>query len=157
MSGWSTLWLVPLDVDGLSGALGGRAAFNAKLDQFFGTQKLRDYARPYYGEMSSCSGSGTGGATSTQCTFDDGHDVLLFEVPSGVSLETWRTTLGSTEQLQGATKTTWAKGAKWTLEKSGGAALYWDDEAQRVGGLALKSTESVSEIDSWWSKRFGKG
>ncbi|MBB5714108.1 GH92 family glycosyl hydrolase [Sphingomonas aerophila] len=36
-SGWSTLWLVPHDVDGLSGALGGRAAFNAKLDQFFST------------------------------------------------------------------------------------------------------------------------
>ena len=36
-SGWSTLWLVPQDVQGLIDLLGGRAAFNAKLDQFFST------------------------------------------------------------------------------------------------------------------------
>ncbi|GAB3464403.1 GH92 family glycosyl hydrolase [Massilia terrae] len=36
-SGWSTLWLVPHDVQGLVGLLGGRAAFNAKLDAFFST------------------------------------------------------------------------------------------------------------------------
>jgi predicted alpha-1,2-mannosidase len=36
-SGWSTLWLVPHDVQGLSNLLGGREAFNAKLDQFFST------------------------------------------------------------------------------------------------------------------------
>jgi predicted alpha-1,2-mannosidase len=36
-SGWSTLWLVPHDVRGLIGLLGGRAAFNAKLDAFFAT------------------------------------------------------------------------------------------------------------------------
>ncbi|MEY2149652.1 GH92 family glycosyl hydrolase [Rhodanobacter sp. 115] len=34
-SGWSTLWLVPQDVQGLIDLLGGRAAFNAKLDTFF--------------------------------------------------------------------------------------------------------------------------
>src|SRR3546814_15369052 len=34
-SGWSTLWLVPHDVQGLIGLLGGRDAFNAKLDEFF--------------------------------------------------------------------------------------------------------------------------
>ncbi|MGN7932542.1 GH92 family glycosyl hydrolase [Sphingopyxis sp. 22461] len=34
-SGWSTLWLVPHDVEGLIGLLGGRDAFNAKLDEFF--------------------------------------------------------------------------------------------------------------------------
>jgi predicted alpha-1,2-mannosidase len=36
-SGWSTLWLVPHDVQGLVGLLGGRDAFNAKLDAFFST------------------------------------------------------------------------------------------------------------------------
>ena len=36
-SGWSTLWLVPQDVQGLIGLLGGPAAFNAKLDAFFST------------------------------------------------------------------------------------------------------------------------
>jgi predicted alpha-1,2-mannosidase len=36
-SGWSTLWLVPEDVNGLIGLLGGREEFNAKLDQFFTT------------------------------------------------------------------------------------------------------------------------
>ena len=36
-SGWSTLWLVPHDVQGLATALGGRATFNAKLDRFFAT------------------------------------------------------------------------------------------------------------------------
>ncbi|WP_242139516.1 GH92 family glycosyl hydrolase [Sphingomonas sp. TREG-RG-20F-R18-01] len=36
-SGWSTLWLVPQDVAGLIDLLGGRAAFNAKLDAFFAT------------------------------------------------------------------------------------------------------------------------
>lgn len=36
-SGWSTLWLVPQDVQGLIDLLGGRAAFNAKLDAFFST------------------------------------------------------------------------------------------------------------------------
>lgn len=36
-SGWSTLWLVPHDVQGLAGLLGGRDAFNAKLDRFFST------------------------------------------------------------------------------------------------------------------------
>ncbi|MEO8777453.1 MAG: GH92 family glycosyl hydrolase [Rhodanobacter sp.] len=34
-SGWSTLWLVPHDVQGLINLLGGRDAFNAKLDTFF--------------------------------------------------------------------------------------------------------------------------
>ncbi|MBW4331953.1 GH92 family glycosyl hydrolase [Stakelama sp. CBK3Z-3] len=34
-SGWSTLWLVPHDVQGLINLLGGRDAFNAKLDAFF--------------------------------------------------------------------------------------------------------------------------
>ncbi|HUA78746.1 MAG TPA: GH92 family glycosyl hydrolase [Dyella sp.] len=34
-SGWSTLWLVPHDVQGLMQLLGGRGAFNAKLDAFF--------------------------------------------------------------------------------------------------------------------------
>ncbi|AIF45979.1 GH92 family glycosyl hydrolase [Dyella japonica] len=36
-SGWSTLWLVPHDVQGLVDLLGGRDAFNAKLDAFFAT------------------------------------------------------------------------------------------------------------------------
>jgi predicted alpha-1,2-mannosidase len=36
-SGWSTLWLVPHDVQGLADLLGGREAFNAKLDAFFST------------------------------------------------------------------------------------------------------------------------
>ena len=36
-SGWSTLWLVPHDVQGLIELLGGRTAFNAKLDAFFST------------------------------------------------------------------------------------------------------------------------
>ncbi|WP_426662698.1 GH92 family glycosyl hydrolase [Rhodanobacter aciditrophus] len=36
-SGWSTLWLVPQDVQGLVDLLGGRDAFNAKLDAFFST------------------------------------------------------------------------------------------------------------------------
>jgi predicted alpha-1,2-mannosidase len=36
-SGWSTLWLVPHDVQGLTNLLGGREAFNTKLDRFFTT------------------------------------------------------------------------------------------------------------------------
>ena len=36
-SGWSTLWLVPHDVQGLTNLLGGRDAFAAKLDEFFST------------------------------------------------------------------------------------------------------------------------
>jgi predicted alpha-1,2-mannosidase len=36
-SGWGTLWLVPEDVNGLIGLLGGREKFNAKLDEFFHT------------------------------------------------------------------------------------------------------------------------
>jgi predicted alpha-1,2-mannosidase len=36
-SGWSTLWLVPHDEQGLIDLLGGRDAFNAKLDAFFST------------------------------------------------------------------------------------------------------------------------
>lgn len=36
-SGWSTLWLVPHDVQGLMKLLGGREAFNTKLDEFFET------------------------------------------------------------------------------------------------------------------------
>jgi predicted alpha-1,2-mannosidase len=34
-SGWSTLWLVPHDVQGLIDLLGGREKFTAKLDEFF--------------------------------------------------------------------------------------------------------------------------
>ena len=36
-SGWSTLWLVPHDVQGLIDLLGGREKFDAKLDEFFNT------------------------------------------------------------------------------------------------------------------------
>jgi predicted alpha-1,2-mannosidase len=36
-SGWSTLWLVPHDVQGLIDLLGGRDKFAAKLDEFFNT------------------------------------------------------------------------------------------------------------------------
>ena len=36
-SGWSTLWLVPHDVQGLMNLLGGREEFAAKLDEFFST------------------------------------------------------------------------------------------------------------------------
>jgi predicted alpha-1,2-mannosidase len=36
-SGWSTLWLVPHDVQGLINLLGGRERFIAKLDEFFST------------------------------------------------------------------------------------------------------------------------
>jgi len=36
-SGWSTVWLVPHDVQGLMQLLGGREAFNRKLDAFFST------------------------------------------------------------------------------------------------------------------------
>ncbi|HVW78269.1 MAG TPA: GH92 family glycosyl hydrolase [Alloacidobacterium sp.] len=36
-SGWSTLWLVPHDVQGLINLLGGREKFDAKLDEFFTT------------------------------------------------------------------------------------------------------------------------
>lgn len=36
-SGWSTLWLVPHDVQGLIDLLGGREKFTAKLDEFFAT------------------------------------------------------------------------------------------------------------------------
>jgi putative alpha-1,2-mannosidase len=36
-SGWSTLWLVPHDVQGLIDVLGGRQKFAAKLDEFFST------------------------------------------------------------------------------------------------------------------------
>jgi predicted alpha-1,2-mannosidase len=37
-SGWGTLWLVPHDVQGLMNLLGGRAKFDAKLDEFFTTE-----------------------------------------------------------------------------------------------------------------------
>lgn len=36
-SGWSTLWLVPHDVQGLINLLGGREKFTVKLDEFFST------------------------------------------------------------------------------------------------------------------------
>ena len=36
-SGWSTLWLVPHDVQGLINLLGGREQFDTKLDAFFNT------------------------------------------------------------------------------------------------------------------------
>jgi predicted alpha-1,2-mannosidase len=36
-SGWSMLWLVPYDVQGLINLMGGREKFAAKLDEFFGT------------------------------------------------------------------------------------------------------------------------
>jgi predicted alpha-1,2-mannosidase len=36
-SGWSTLWLVPHDIQGLINLLGGREKFTAKLDEFFST------------------------------------------------------------------------------------------------------------------------
>lgn len=36
-SGWSTLWLVPHDVQGLINLLGGREKLSAKLDEFFST------------------------------------------------------------------------------------------------------------------------
>ena len=36
-SGWSTLWLVPHDVQGLIDLLGGREKFTAKLNEFFST------------------------------------------------------------------------------------------------------------------------
>ena len=36
-SGWSDLWLVPHDVQGLINLLGGREKFDTKLDQFFST------------------------------------------------------------------------------------------------------------------------
>ncbi len=36
-SGWSTLWLVPHDVQGLENLLGGREKLAAKLDEFFST------------------------------------------------------------------------------------------------------------------------
>ncbi|WP_419806152.1 GH92 family glycosyl hydrolase [Terriglobus sp.] len=36
-SGWSTLWLEPHDVQGLINLLGGRDAFDRKLDEFFST------------------------------------------------------------------------------------------------------------------------
>ncbi|HZY61969.1 MAG TPA: GH92 family glycosyl hydrolase [Edaphobacter sp.] len=36
-SGWSTLWLVPHDVQGLENLLGGHEKFAAKLDEFFST------------------------------------------------------------------------------------------------------------------------
>jgi predicted alpha-1,2-mannosidase len=36
-SGWSTLWLVPHDVQGLIDLLGGREKFTTKLDEFFST------------------------------------------------------------------------------------------------------------------------
>jgi predicted alpha-1,2-mannosidase len=36
-SGWSTLWLIPYDVQGLINLLGGREKFTAKLDAFFTT------------------------------------------------------------------------------------------------------------------------
>jgi predicted alpha-1,2-mannosidase len=36
-SGWSTLWLVPHDVQGLINLLGGREKFDARLDEFFST------------------------------------------------------------------------------------------------------------------------
>lgn len=36
-SGWSTLWMVPYDVQGLEDLLGGREKFAAKLDEFFST------------------------------------------------------------------------------------------------------------------------
>lgn len=36
-SGWSDLWLVPHDVQGLINLLGGREKFDAKLDEFFST------------------------------------------------------------------------------------------------------------------------
>ncbi len=36
-SGWSTLWLEPHDVQGLMNLLGGREAFDRKLDRFFST------------------------------------------------------------------------------------------------------------------------
>jgi len=49
-SGWSTLWLVPHDVQGLINLLGGRDKFDAKLDEFF--------SKPYHpkGICRDCTG-----------------------------------------------------------------------------------------------------
>ena len=49
-SGWSTMWLVPHDIQGLANLLGGREKFGAKLDEFFST--------PYHptGVCEDCTG-----------------------------------------------------------------------------------------------------
>ncbi len=134
----------------------GASSPSTEFDRYFTSTALRDYARPYYGELSSCSEESTQGAAAARCVFEDGHEVLIFELPAGASLELWRSTLSATSQLQGATKGTWAEGQKWTVEKSGGSVLYWDVEDDRLGGLVIKASESLSDLDDWWSERFGK-
>jgi hypothetical protein len=134
----------------------GASTPNTEFDRFFTSVQLRDYARPFYGEMSSCEEESTASAAAAQCVFDDGHEVLLFELPEGASLEVWRTTLSNSPQMEGASKGTWSKGAKWTVQKSGGSALYWDTGSGRLGGLAVKADESLSDLDDWWSERFGR-
>lgn len=135
---------------------GSTASPSTEFDRFFTSTALRDYVRPFYGEIESCTEEDTSGTSAAQCVFDDGHEVLLFELPSGASLELWRRTLSESTQMQGATKGTWSEGQKWTVEKSGGSALYWDVEDERLGGLVIKQSESLSDLDSWWADRFGK-
>jgi hypothetical protein len=132
---------------------------NTQFDAAFASPTLRDYVRPYYPEITSCDKqTDNGGANSVNCKFKDGHEAIFFALPAAVSMDTWRTTLSSQiTQLDGATKTTWARGAKWTRQQSGGAYLYWDVESAKVGGLVIDTGGQLSELDSWWSGRFGKG
>jgi hypothetical protein len=132
---------------------------NTQFDSAFASPTLRDYVRPYYPEITSCEKqTDNGGANSVDCKFKDGHQAIFFALPSAISMDTWRTTLSSQiTQLDGATKTTWSRGAKWTRQQTGGAYLYWDVESAKVGGLVIDSGGQLSDLDSWWSGRFGKG
>jgi actin-like ATPase involved in cell morphogenesis len=122
-------------------------------DEFFTSTDLRDYARPYYDEISSCEKGTTAGIAATNCTFKDGERVALFQVPDTVTMPELRQEMGVL--FTDPTKATWKGGEVWTDTVASSPALYWDVAAKRIAAVAYLPDGSGADLKSWWDDRFG--
>jgi actin-like ATPase involved in cell morphogenesis len=129
---------------------------STKYDDAFPSTKLRNYVRPFYGDITSCQQGTIGSLVSVRCNFTSDVQATVFEIPDTISVDQLRSQ-AEKDLLTDPEKADWAHGQVWTGDNDAGPALYWDDADKRIAGLGVLPGGKAHALSAWWQDSFGHG
>lgn len=155
-----------------AGSPSGSSAPNATLDQAFTDPALRDYVRPTYSEIRTCTqgagdlnlSAGLGGVALTTCAYKNGMSVLFTRISNAATVATYYQlfqTAPTSNGFQQTTKAKFGKSGEATLyssdgETAGKGELLWKTPDKQVVGLVDGVNRfSLEQVRSFWKPRFG--
>ena len=134
-------------------------------DRYLDDPRIRDYLRPVYGDIRSCTDHAPVEATAgaATCTFDNGVRVTVGRAGDTLlTVDQLRRLISSTVEASDGLRPEpgeWSGGSLDTFRPTSsqpGAALYWDRARDGIWGYAVSDTLEPDRLTSWWQDHFDR-